>query len=104
MVTLFLCCFSGEVKIFKATDSGDASKLTQFSSTPQKLYLKINAPVMLLVNLSTSLVNGLCGEVKAFGANYVEVFFSQMKKNVKIYSYNFTIFDKEKGRDIANSP
>lgn len=100
-IILLLCCFTGEIKIFKATDSGDANKLTQFSSIAQKLHLKINAPVMLLVNLSTSLVNGQCGEVKGFGENYVEVFFPQTKKNAKIYPYNFTIYDKERGRDIA---
>lgn len=85
MLTLLIfSCFTGELKIYKSTDSGDANKITHFSSIAQKLYLKINAPVMLLVNLSSSLVNGQCGEVKGFGENYVEVSFPQLKKTVKI--------------------
>lgn len=57
---------------------------------------------MLLVNLSSSLVSGQCGEVKGFGENYVEVFFPQLKKTVKIHSYNFSVYSKELHRDVAS--
>lgn len=57
---------------------------------------------MLLVNLSSSLVNGQCGEVKGFGENYVEVFFPKLKKTVKIHSYNFSVYSKELHRDVAS--
>lgn len=99
---LIFFCFTGELKIYKSTDSGDANKIAHFSSIAQKLYLKINAPVMLLVNLSSSLVNGQCGEVKGFGENYVEVFFPQLKKTVKIHSYSFSMYSKELHRDVAS--
>lgn len=101
-IVLIFFCFTGELKIYKSTDSGDANKIAHFSSIAQKLYLKINAPVMLLVNLSSSLVNGQCGEVKGFGENYVEVFFPQLKKTVKIHSYNFSMYSKELHRDVAS--
>lgn len=101
-IVLIFFCFTGELKIYKSTDSGDANKIAHFSSIAQKLYLKINAPVMLLVNLSSSLVNGQCGEVKGFGENYVEVFFPKLKKTVKIHSYNFSMYSKELHRDVAS--
>ena len=50
----------GEGKLFKAKDTGYA-KLAYKMTAPKCLYLKMEVKVMLLVNLSSTLVNGSIG-------------------------------------------
>ena len=42
--------------------------------------MRIGAPVMLLKNIRTDLVNGLIGEVKAATSKTVTVFFPDLKR------------------------
>ena len=56
---------------------------------------------MLQVNLSRTLVNGLCGIVTSLDTDSVTVHFPSIRKTESIKVYSFTIFDREKGRDIA---
>lgn len=56
--------FPGELYQFSSTDSGEISCLNKII-VPKCLWLKIGAPVILMRNLSDSLVNGLKGKVSA---------------------------------------
>lgn len=62
--------------------------------------LKIGAPVILLVNLSDDLVNGLCGTVKEMNDN--EVLVSFLNKDYRIKQYPFTHYSKKLKMDVAS--
>ncbi len=89
--------FSGEMKTYHSIDTGN-SKL---SRVPNTLFMKADAPVMLVVNLNSILVNGMCGVVKKLNENSVDVYFPSISKTANIERYNFTIYDREKATDIA---
>lgn len=55
--------FPGPVKIYNSIDEGDSFYLQKFQA-PKILGLKIGCPVMLVVNLSSTLVNGTTGTVR----------------------------------------
>lgn len=57
--------------------------------------MKVSAPVMLLANLSDTLVNGLIGKVAAIEENVVHFEFSVQGKQelVHVERYKFTKFD-----------
>jgi hypothetical protein len=79
---------------------GETKQLLKCPVKPT-IYLKKNAPVMLLVNLSAKLVNGLCGTVVCLNEDHVEVNFKSIGNTVKIFPYKFSIYSPEKGMDIA---
>lgn len=57
---------------------------------PKHLGLKISAPVMLLVNLSDKLVNGLIGRVEKIEEHEVQIYLYWMvKMRVAISRYTF---------------
>ena len=62
---------------------------------PTHVGLKISAPVMLLVNLSDKLVNGLIERVEKIEENEVQIHFVLDGKNesVAISRYTFTKYD-----------
>jgi hypothetical protein len=83
--------FSGEAKLYSEEDLGDTKQLL-ICPVKQTLYLKKNAPVMLIANLSAKLVKGLCGMV-----DHVEVHFKSINKTVKILlTYSQSIVLKRK--------
>ncbi|KAK3088180.1 hypothetical protein FSP39_015772 [Pinctada imbricata] len=60
----------GQLHTFVSEDEGSKHYIAKFLA-PQHLGLKIGCPVMLLVNLSDTLVNGKIGSVKhCYGPEY----------------------------------
>lgn len=88
------------MKTFQASDTGDLNRLSHLL-VPKTLHLKIGAPVMLQVNLSRTMVNGLRGYVKVIDEECVTVFFPQINRSEGIQKYNFTVYDREQGKDVA---
>ena len=90
--------FSGEDKLYSCSDEGDCSGLD--IHVPKQLHLKIGCPVILTVNLSDTLVNGLTGHTVECQDNCVVVHFASLG-NVSIMPYAFKKYDpylkKDKG-------
>lgn len=71
----------GECLRYLSKDSGDVGRLS--TCTAQKiLILKVNARVVLLRNIDSDLVNGLCGNVMSFVGGFPMVKFSNGKVSV----------------------
>ena len=88
--------FSGEAKLYREEDLGDTKQLL-ICPVKQTLYLKKNAPVMLIVILSAKLVKVLCGMVVHLNEDHVEVHFRSIDKTVKIFlTYSQSIVQKRK--------
>ncbi|XP_070578681.1 ATP-dependent DNA helicase PIF1-like isoform X1 [Ptychodera flava] len=67
------------MKHYKAEDSGSKKLLNESLVVQEHLYLKVNAPVMLLYNLTDSLKNGMTGTVTGFSdSGYPVVHFPQV--------------------------
>jgi hypothetical protein len=79
---LLLCIFHKHKSI--GEDLGETKQLLKCPVKPT-IYLRKNAPVMLLVNLSAKLVNGLRGTVVCLNKNHVEVTF----KSIVLSSVHF---------------
>ena len=92
--------FAGEIKLYKAEDSGEKKHLASIQA-PQLLPLKVSCPVMLTVNLSEHLVNGLTGIVTDLQDNSVQVHFPSINKQCNLSAFPFTVYDKQKHVDIA---
>lgn len=91
----------GEMVRYEAADEGDEKFLTRCNGL-QILYLKIGAPVILIVNLSSKLVNGLRGVVKKLNKDSVVVNFESIQKEETIFPYRFSVFCPEVQRDVAS--
>lgn len=92
--------FAGEIKLYKAEDSGEKKHLASIQA-PKLLPLKVSCPVMLTVNLSEHLVNGLTGIVTDLQDNSVQVHFPSINKQCNLSAFPFTVYDKQKHVDIA---
>ena len=92
--------FSGETAVYRAQDSGQ-KKYLEDCNAPQVLHLKRGSPVMLTVNLSSQLVNGLRGKVVDFNNETVTVYFPSLHRNEYIKRHLFSVYNKEKGMDVA---
>ena len=91
---------SGELKLYEATDSGDKTRLNSVA-VAKILALKKWSPVILIVNLSDELVNGLTGEVMSFNSEAVDVYFPSLNRNASIKRHSFTVYDVDKKIDVA---
>ena len=63
------------MQCYEALDEGNHNLLEKKLQASKTLYLKLNCPVMLIKNLSDSLVNGLQGVVVDLKPNAVTVKF-----------------------------
>ncbi|WAR29169.1 PIF1-like protein [Mya arenaria] len=91
---------NGDVYQFEAIDEGDERHLNTL--TVQKtLWLKKNAKVMLLRNLSDQLVNGLCGTVVDVREGEVDVHFLTLGKTTTLTRMNFAVFDPASNKNLA---
>lgn len=84
----------GDLKIYQSEDEGDRFYLSKFQAPPT-LGLKVNCPVMLVVNLSDKLVNGLRGTVVELGTDHVTVHFPSVNQTVRLDRHMFTKVDPE---------
>jgi len=82
----------GQMKVYHSQDEGSQHYLDKFVAQ-KNLGLKINCPVMLIRNLSDTLVNGLRGVVKKLDTDSIEVKFLINEKPVFV-SISRDIFTK----------
>ena len=64
-------------------------KLRKRVTIPKFLCFKVGAPVMLTVNLSSKLCNGMCGVVKELHEKSVVVFFDIINESHELTPYDF---------------
>ncbi|XP_053385248.1 uncharacterized protein LOC123552526 [Mercenaria mercenaria] len=91
----------GDIYEYKATDTGDRSKL-QNVRAPGILWIKKNCPVILIRNLSQTLVNGLQGKVVTCEPDGPTVHFPKIKSTLKIKKISFTVFSPKQNQTVAN--
>ena len=99
----YLCytlCISGEAHVYKSHDSGDVRSLGSCNGL-KELHLKIGAPVILTVNLSSKLVNGLRGTVLSFQDQSVSIDFPSIHTTQNIEMFTFTVYSPTEKRNIA---
>ncbi|KAJ8311470.1 hypothetical protein KUTeg_010825 [Tegillarca granosa] len=87
-------------KVYVAEDTGSPDAL-QRCRLPKKIHLKINSLVILLVNLSDELVNGLVGIVTDLKQDSVTVHFDSLERNFEMKKHMFPIYDIKLKKDIA---
>ena len=80
---------NGPLFTFEAIDSGMEKHLRELV-VQKTLWLKLNANVMLLRNLSGKLVNGLCGQVKEIQDEMVTVYFPSVEITADFKRISFT--------------
>ena len=64
---------------------------------PSHLQLKVGAPVILTVNLSNNLVNGLDGRITEMNDDSVRVYFPTLKHHHDISKYTYLLYDRATG-------
>ena len=79
----------GDMYEFKATDSGDTTELKNLTA-PSTLWLKFRCPVILLRNLSNTLVNGLRGILIDATDTLLTLNFPTLNKTISIHKEAFT--------------
>ncbi|KAL5013840.1 hypothetical protein ScPMuIL_008110 [Solemya velum] len=85
--------------VFRSEDSGDVSLLSRVLAK-KVLTLKVGCPVMLIRNMSRSLVNGLIGKVVAISAEGPTVKFGN--DIVKLNKVSFSVYDSNQHMVVAN--
>ena len=96
-----LKCMDGDVHYFDSREGkGVPKKLRNSLHIPVILGVKVNAPVILTVNISNKLVNGLNGYVKSVSINAVYVYFPCIKETHEIKYYDYFRYCEKAGRDI----
>ena len=82
----------GEMKEFTAEDDGDVNLLTSSNGVLalKKLVLKEGCPVMLIRNLSRTLVNGSTGQVVHLLDDGPVVHFQEADVTLKMSKFDFT--------------
>ena len=90
----------GELRRFNAVDSGDTKQLNSCVA-PKVLLLKVGTPVVLLRNVSDTLVNGSLGHVVDFTKRGPVVQFSGTFIRRECVPVDFSVFDKSAGSSIA---
>lgn len=84
-----LLTHDGDMLEFQAIDSGDTGELKNLTA-PKTLWLKIGCPVILLRNLSTTLVNGLRGILVGVSDTELAVKFPALDLTTSIKKFHFT--------------
>ncbi|KAJ8321044.1 hypothetical protein KUTeg_002631 [Tegillarca granosa] len=87
----------GEERVYKSQDEGDVKNIKE----KEKLYLKVGCPIILIVNLSDELVNGLEGKVCELYLESVVCFFPSIKRKVENGMHYFKKYSVEMKKDIG---
>ena len=96
-----LAYLPGESTVYSSTEGVNISKrLRKCVDAPVKLFLKMGAPVILTVNLSSHLVNGLGGYVHALGEDTVDVYFTDLNEVHAIKRHNYFVYDRRHDKNI----
>ena len=91
----------GDMATFKSMDgAGITKKMRGSVDVPQELCLKVSAPVILVKNLSTKLVNGLLGYVETIHEDSVSVHFPAIKETCILRKEKFFQYDSLSDRIV----
>ena len=86
---------------YVSVDEGNLLQI-QKCSAQKVIHLKIDAPVILLCNLSTTLVNGLRGTVESLNHDSVNVYFPSVKRRIQLTQFNFAVYDATLQKDVGS--
>ncbi|XP_052769503.1 ATP-dependent DNA helicase PIF1-like [Mya arenaria] len=102
MITIgnVLSNFPGTIFEFQSTDTGRAKDLAKLTA-PWLLWIKKSCPVILLRNLSKTLVNGLSGYVCEVDDSEPVINFPSVNLVTRISKVKFTVYSQELNKDIA---
>ncbi|CAG2226599.1 PIF1 [Mytilus edulis] len=89
--------WNGEEHVYTAIEEGDVKGC----SGEKELHLKDRCPVMLIVNLSDELVNGLTGKVTKVTEKNINVFFPTLNREVNVQKFSFTKYSAKLKRDVG---
>ncbi len=65
------------------------------------LHLKVGAPIMLLANMTPTLVNGLRGNVIDMKQKSVVVHFPSLDVNTELHFFTFSVYDCNIYKDVV---
>lgn len=85
--------------VYHSIDGGKCVGLD--NHIPTSLHLKVGAPVILLANMSNTLVNGLQGTVEILEEDGPTIKFPSISQSVKLSRYTFSVFSKDQMKDIG---
>ena len=68
---------------------------------PEDLHLKIDCPVLLLKNLSDTLVNGLRGKVRKLSKDLISVYFDTLAKEIELKPEIFPVYCATEEKVVA---
>ena len=89
----------GELMTYTSSDNPNVSKkLRRSVDAPYILCLKVGAPVLLTINLSDTLVNGLIGSVTSMDTSSVTVYFQDIREEKIITPQQY--FQVVGGKDV----
>lgn len=94
----------GKAVSYTSVDCFDVAKDKQLLDTtmaPETLFLKIDAPVVLIVNLSDTLVNGTRGKVTSLSPTHVSVRFQDNESDTVLSQYTFSVYDPHLLKNVA---
>ncbi|WAR28374.1 PIF1-like protein [Mya arenaria] len=92
--------FPGTIFEFRSTDTGRAKDLAKLTA-PRLLWIKKSCPVILLRNLSKTLVHGLSGYVSEVDDSGPVIIFPSVNLVTRIPKVKFTVYSQELNKDIA---
>lgn len=109
---LHLCAHNADAQWYNSEKLGDPEKVyhANVSGThkylkriiaPNYLAIKIGCPVILLINLSSTLVNGLHGIVKSYDDNSIGVHFPDIKETHTLKRHKFTVYSPHNRCNVA---
>ena len=91
----------GEIHYYDSREGMNISRKFRNSiNVPHVLAFKENSPVILTVNLSEKLVNGLSGYVKSLDTSSVIVYFPRLKESKEIGYFDFYRYCHNSGHNV----
>lgn len=99
--SLVLLDMPGEFHVFDAVDGGENRSMLRRLKVPVRVSFKVGCKVMLTVNISDSLINGMLGTAVRFDTNTVTVQFTHNNEVHQIGKYRFGVFSQAEGKTKA---
>ena len=91
----------GMSKVYNSEEGKHVPKgITKLVKAPQYLDVKINAPVILVANLSDKLVNGMEGKVTYMYEDSIEVYFPSINEKHILKAHLFFKYNQRSNQDV----
>ncbi len=87
---------------YTATDVGEEHQLERYCQAEKEVHLKVNAPVVLLMNLSRKLVNGSRGTVTAVEEDGPIIHFHSSNIIMKMVPRRFSVYSVQDKCEVAS--